>query len=59
MQWHVVGLAFLLASRDLFTLENHAARHVPAVFWGGWSVYGPRALRDRGCDVRRVGETDT
>ncbi len=35
IQWNPVGLAFLLANRDLFTLENHGARHVPAVLGQG------------------------
>lgn len=42
MQWNPLGLAFLLANRDLFTLENHGARHVPAVVGQAW-VFGLRA----------------
>jgi len=33
------GLAFFLAHRDLFTLQNHGARHIPPIL-GNRSVYG-------------------
>ena len=33
------GLAFFLAHRDLFSLQNHGARHIPPIL-GNRSVYG-------------------
>ncbi len=36
------GLAFLLAHRDLFSLQNHGARHLPPIL-GNRSVYGLKA----------------
>jgi peptidoglycan/xylan/chitin deacetylase (PgdA/CDA1 family) len=41
MRWNPNGLAFLLAHRDLFALQNHGARHLPAIL-GTRSVYGLR-----------------
>ena len=39
------GLAFLLAHRDLFDLQNHGARHIPAIIGGG-TIYGLPCARD-------------
>lgn len=39
MRRNPAGLAFLLANRDLFALENHGERHVPPVL-GERRVYG-------------------
>lgn len=39
MRRNPAGLAFLLANRELFAIENHGERHVPPVL-GGRSVYG-------------------
>jgi peptidoglycan/xylan/chitin deacetylase (PgdA/CDA1 family) len=36
------GLALLLSHQDLFTLENHGARHIPAVL-GDRTIYGLRS----------------
>lgn len=41
MRHNPAGLAFLLAHRDLFSLQNHGARHLPAIL-GSRSVYGLR-----------------
>jgi len=41
MRWNPSGLAFLLAHRDLFSLQNHGARHLPAIV-GTRPVYGLR-----------------
>ena len=61
------GLAFFLAHRDLFSLQNHGARHVPPIL-GNRSVYGLQpagtfdAIRTEITDgaaaiVRETGET--
>jgi peptidoglycan/xylan/chitin deacetylase (PgdA/CDA1 family) len=39
MRWNPVGLAFLLAHRDLFALENHGERHIPPVLGRG-TIFG-------------------
>jgi peptidoglycan/xylan/chitin deacetylase (PgdA/CDA1 family) len=39
MNYNPTGLAFLLAHRDLFSLQNHGSRHLPAVL-GARPVYG-------------------
>ena len=41
MRWNPNGLAFLLAHRDLFALQNHGARHLPPIL-GTRPVYGLR-----------------
>lgn len=41
LEHNAAGLAFLLAHRDLFTLENHGAHHVPPVL-GERPIYGLR-----------------
>ena len=39
MRWNPDGLAYFLARPDIFTLENHGARHLPPVL-GDALVYG-------------------
>ena len=39
MQWNPQGLAYFLARPDIFDLQNHGARHLPAVL-GSTPVYG-------------------
>ena len=39
MKWNPAGLAYFLAHPDIFALENHGARHLPAVL-GTTPVYG-------------------
>jgi peptidoglycan/xylan/chitin deacetylase (PgdA/CDA1 family) len=41
MRDNPAGLAFLLAHRNLFSLQNHGARHLPPIL-GSRSVYGLR-----------------
>jgi len=55
MQWNPTGLAFLLAHRDIFTLENHGARHVPAVLGDAW-VFGLRAAETLDAVRREVAD---
>jgi peptidoglycan/xylan/chitin deacetylase (PgdA/CDA1 family) len=40
------GVAMLRANPDLFQIENHGARHVPAVIGPGRQVYGIEGLPD-------------
>jgi len=51
MRWNPAGLAFLLAHRHLFDLQNHGARHIPAVVGGG-TIFGLPCAGDLD-DVRR------
>ncbi len=39
MRWNPAGLAFLLAHRDLFAIENHGERHIPPVLGHG-TIFG-------------------
>jgi peptidoglycan/xylan/chitin deacetylase (PgdA/CDA1 family) len=39
MRWNPKGLAYFLAHPDIFTLENHGAKHLPPVL-GSKTVYG-------------------
>lgn len=47
------GLAFLLAHRDLFAIENHGERHIPPVF-GTRRIYGIRPAGDLATVRREV-----
>lgn len=39
MRWNPASLAFLLAHRDLFAIENHGERHIPPVLGRG-TIFG-------------------
>lgn len=47
------GLAFLLANRDLFAIENHGALHIPPVL-GQRAIYGIPVAGDLGAVRREV-----
>ncbi len=48
------GLAALLAHTDLFQIENHGARHLPAVLGAGRKVYGIAGVGDVAGLIREV-----
>jgi peptidoglycan/xylan/chitin deacetylase (PgdA/CDA1 family) len=43
---NATGVAMLRANPDLFQIENHGARHVPAVIGAGRQVYGIEGVPD-------------
>jgi peptidoglycan/xylan/chitin deacetylase (PgdA/CDA1 family) len=55
MRRNPAGLAFLLANRDLFALENHGERHVPPVL-GERRVYGIAGAGDLEAVRREVAD---
>lgn len=50
-----VGLATLLAHRDLFEIENHGAQHIPAIL-GAHALFGMQVAGDLAGVRREVGE---